>query len=177
MLYTFVSFLQSSLGCFSMMPLYILQVTVTATDNVSPNPQVSSATVFVNVLRDLFSPRFTNIPTTINVNERAAVNTTVFTATATDQDLKQSIVYEIVGLFPTQSFFVLDSSNGRIILRNSLLSDSLQTQSYTVCIVFVNDKMYTYVVFCYCKINIHAQIAVHWCSTFIGWIAKQFGLM
>lgn len=110
------------------------QVTVTATDNVSPNPQFSTATVFVNVLRDRFPPQFTNLPTVIQVQESSNINSTVFTATATDQDLKGTIVYEMIGMFPAQSFFDVNPISGRVFLRNGLLSDSLQTSSYVVSI-------------------------------------------
>lgn len=109
-------------------------MTVTATDNVSPNPQFSTATVFVNVLRDRFPPQFTNLPTVIQVQESSNINSTVFTATATDQDLKGTIVYEMIGMFPAQSFFDVNPISGRVFLRNGLLSDSLQTSSYVVSI-------------------------------------------
>ncbi|KAJ8318063.1 hypothetical protein KUTeg_003154 [Tegillarca granosa] len=108
---------------------YVLNVL--ASDNVSPSPKIASATVFVNVLRDLASPRFTNLPDRVNVFENQAVNRSIYTATATDADLKGRIVYELTGLFPTQSFFTVDSNSGAVILRNSLLSDSVSTQEYT----------------------------------------------
>lgn len=107
---------------------------MTATDNVSPNPQFSTATVFVNVLRDRFPPQFTNLPTVIQVQESSNINSTVFTATATDQDLKGTIMYEMIGMFPAQSFFDINPISGRVFLRNGLLSDSLQTSSYVVSI-------------------------------------------
>ena len=113
---------------------------MTATDNISPNPQFSTATVFVNVLRDRFPPQFTNLPTVIQVQESSSINSTVFSTTATDQDLKGAIVYEMIGMFPAQSFFDINPVTGRVFLRNGLLSDSLQTTSYTVSIELPNSS-------------------------------------
>jgi protocadherin Fat 4 len=118
-------------------------VTVTATDNVNPNPQFATATVFVNVLRDRFSPVFSNLPTVISVQESVGINASVFTATATDQDLKGSIVYQMIGMFPAQSFFDVNPSTGRVFLRNGLLSDSLQTSSYVVSCELINPYLRT----------------------------------
>ena len=107
-------------------------MTVLASDNVQPNPQRASATVFVKVIRDRSPPVFNNLPTTISVDEQTVLNTTVYTASATDSDLKGSIYYELVGQFPAQSFFQVNFVTGRISLRNNLLSDSLETASYTL---------------------------------------------
>lgn len=65
-----------------------MQITVTAQDNVGSNQQFASATVIVTVLRDLFSPLFTNLPGSVTLDEQQAVNRTVYTVTATDNDLE-----------------------------------------------------------------------------------------
>ncbi|XP_035826838.1 protocadherin Fat 4-like [Aplysia californica] len=103
-------------------------VSVFATDN----QQTASAEVFVTVLRDLFQPQFTNLPTTISVDETININSTVFTASATDADLQGSIRYEVIGLFPSQSFFNVDPVSGAVVLRNSLMSDAEGRISYTL---------------------------------------------
>ena len=59
-------------------------ITVLATDG----SQTASAEVFVTVLRDLFQPQFTNLPTSVSVDEDVVSNTTIFTALATDADLQ-----------------------------------------------------------------------------------------
>ena len=61
---------------------------MTANDNAGTSQQFSTASVIVTVLRDLFSPVFSNLPASINLNEGRAINSTVFTATATDADLE-----------------------------------------------------------------------------------------
>ncbi|RUS85647.1 hypothetical protein EGW08_006593, partial [Elysia chlorotica] len=107
-------------------------ITVNAQDNVQQNTQFASAEVIVTVIRDLFRPQFTNLPTTITLQETNAINDTVFTATATDADRKGQIRYEVIGLFPSQSFFDVDVISGRVVLRNSLMSDAEGRTSYTV---------------------------------------------
>ena len=65
-----------------------VQITVTAQDNAGSNQQFASASVIVTVLRDLFPPLFTNLPTSVTLDEKQAINRTVFTATANDADLE-----------------------------------------------------------------------------------------
>ena len=62
----------------------VYTVNVQATDN----NQIASAEVIVTVLRDLFRPTFSNLPTNINVDEDSNTNVTVFSAVATDQDIQ-----------------------------------------------------------------------------------------
>ena len=42
------------------------------------------------------------------------------------------IRYELVGIFPAQSFFEINAVSGDVVLRNSLLSDSEGREIYTV---------------------------------------------
>ncbi|KAH3873275.1 hypothetical protein DPMN_036506 [Dreissena polymorpha] len=57
-----------------MQTLYLFQLTVRATDNRIPTAQSTTATVIVTVLRDLAPPRFTNLPFTIDLNEKTVIN-------------------------------------------------------------------------------------------------------
>ncbi|WAQ95445.1 FAT4-like protein [Mya arenaria] len=91
-------------------------LTVRATDNRLENTKFGTATVYVTVLRDLSPPRFTNLPFSIDINEQTTIDT---------------IVYALVGQFPVQSFFDLDTATGQVTLRNSLLSDNTQNTIYT----------------------------------------------
>ena len=43
---------------------------------------------------------------------------------ATDADLEGTIVYQLVGDFPVQSFIDVDSNTGEVNLRYSLLANS-----------------------------------------------------
>ncbi|XP_076458561.1 protocadherin Fat 4-like [Babylonia areolata] len=106
-------------------------ISVTARDNAGSNQQFASASVIVTVLRDLFSPLFSNLPSSVALNEQQAVDRTVFTATATDADLEGVIRYELAGIFPVQSFFEINEVTGELVLRNSLLSDGDGRQTYT----------------------------------------------
>ena len=56
----------------------------------------------------------------------------IYQVSATDDDLEGTIVYGLTGLFPVQSFIDVNPSTGVVTLRNSLLSDSVQTTVYTV---------------------------------------------
>lgn len=54
--------------------VFHLQLTVRATDNQPNNPQTTTATVYVTVLRDLAPPRFTNLPFSIDLDENTAID-------------------------------------------------------------------------------------------------------
>ena len=56
----------------------------------------------------------------------------IFKVDAVDEDLEGTIVYQLVGDFPVQSFIDVDSSTGEVNLRYSLLADSTQNSVYTV---------------------------------------------
>ena len=46
--------------------------------------------------------------------------------------IQGAIRYELVGIFPVQSFFELNTVSGNLVLRNSLLSDGDGRETYTV---------------------------------------------
>lgn len=110
----------------------LFQVNVIGSDlSVSP-PLTSQATVFITIIRDQFPPRFTNLPGSINLQELFPINATVFTAKAEDDDLQGSIVYDLVGVFPCRSYFIIDQLSGQIVQRNSFQYDNQQLATYTV---------------------------------------------
>ncbi|WAQ96419.1 CELR3-like protein [Mya arenaria] len=119
---------------------YVLSVR--ATDNHPTVPQVAMTTVYVTVLRDIAAPRFTNLPTSINVDENRDVGSVVYTVTAVDDDLEGRIVYALVGEFPVQSYFNLNTSTGAVRLQYSLLSDSQQNTVYTL--YMLSEKKYSF---------------------------------
>ena len=55
--------------------------------------------------------------------------------------LQGSIRYEISGVYPAETFFFISPTQGVIVIRNSLKSDSLQATEYTVsgvlCVVHI----------------------------------------
>ncbi|XP_041364043.1 protocadherin Fat 4-like [Gigantopelta aegis] len=107
-------------------------ITVIARDAVERNPQFASASVIVKVLRDIWAPQFMNLPSTLDLTEHQTVGHTVFSASATDRDREGVLTYELIGLFPAQSFFEVRPRTGEVVLRNSLLSDSIGHISYTI---------------------------------------------
>ena len=56
--------------------------------------------------------------------------------------LQGAIRYELIGDYPTQSFFQLNSVTGNITTRASLKSDNLRSQSYTVCYMYIQSVQY-----------------------------------
>lgn len=57
------------------------------TDNGQP-PKTSSGTLTVNVPRDLYKPVMSNLPGSINLNEKVATGTGVYTVSVRDGDLQ-----------------------------------------------------------------------------------------
>ncbi len=93
--------------------------------------QRSSTRVNVNVPRDVGAPVFQR-PQARRINENAAVNSSVATFRANDPDLQGRVLYELVGDYPSQSFFWVDATTGVLFVRNSLQSDSLQSTEYGI---------------------------------------------
>ena len=56
----------------------------------------------------------------------------IFQVSAVDDDLEGDIVYDLIGVFPIQSFIDVDPSTGVVTLQKSLLSDSVQNSEYIV---------------------------------------------
>lgn len=103
------------------------QLTVAAVDSGSPSRQ-QNVSVTINIERDNGPPVFQNLPYTTTITHDHTVNSLVKATTAVDSDLKGELVYEIVGNIPAPSFFYLPNENsGRILLRNDLRFDSLDT--------------------------------------------------
>ncbi|KAH3862863.1 hypothetical protein DPMN_025838 [Dreissena polymorpha] len=119
-------------------PLFrdIYEITVKVNDNGVPE-KFSTGQVIVLVPRDLQNPVL-NLPTTVTVLETALIGSNVFNVDATDGDQKGNLVYRIEGVFPDMMFFNIDAT-GQITLRNSLMSDSQQDQSYTVVVEVYDD--------------------------------------
>ena len=46
--------------------------------------------------------------------------------------LQGEIVYELVGLYPSENFFLINGSTGEVSLKTSLRADSLKSTSYLV---------------------------------------------
>ena len=108
---------------------YLLRVK--ASDNPAESEQMSTVQVRIYVARDEIRPRF-NGPYRLTIDENLAVNKSVTTVRATDGDQSGEMTYEIVGVYPAETFFWINSRSGTIYIRNSLSSDSLKTATYRV---------------------------------------------
>ena len=72
---------------YLIMLFFCLQILVRASDRFNDTKgQVSTARVLVNVPRDQNPPRFSGIPYLARITENTAVNTSIFTVRADDQD-------------------------------------------------------------------------------------------
>ncbi|XP_060080745.1 protocadherin Fat 4-like, partial [Ylistrum balloti] len=108
----------------------IYTVRIEASDNGVPSPKTARSTVTVIVPRDLSNPAFTNLPDTININEDSTPGTSVFDVTASDQDRRGNLTYNLVGVFPAQTFFKMDPLTGEITILNVPKSDSQENMEY-----------------------------------------------
>jgi protocadherin Fat 4 len=100
----------------------------------SEGSQMSTTRVTVTVPRDQNPPRFSGTYQT-RLTENAAVNSSVINIRATDVDRKGDMMYDIIGLYPSESFFWINELTGAIYLRNSLKEDSLKSTQYTIRVV------------------------------------------
>ena len=105
--------------------LFILQFQVRVTDSFL-FPKSDLATVQVNVRRDVFPPFFVNTPYSAGVAYNTPVGTSIFSASASDQDLEGFIVYEITGYFAAPGYFNINPSTGDITIR-ALLNNDVST--------------------------------------------------
>jgi len=51
--------------------------------------------------------------------------------------LQQDLVYELIGVYPAQDYFIVNPTNGQVSLKASLTTDSLQLLDYTVSIAIM----------------------------------------
>ncbi|XP_070182189.1 protocadherin Fat 4-like [Littorina saxatilis] len=120
----YVSLARSLLNTTHNADLLNLQVT----DMRDGNERTDSADLTVNIIR---SPRFTNLPEQTTVERSAAVNTVVYTVSATDGNSVGEINYKLEGNYPALSYFVVDRVSGAVTMNTtSLLADSLLLESY-----------------------------------------------
>ncbi|XP_041363172.1 uncharacterized protein LOC121378881 isoform X2 [Gigantopelta aegis] len=90
------------------------------------NAQTATATCTINVLRNKAKPQFRNTPYRLQISENTAVNTSLLSVIAVDDDLRGKIVYEVIGENLAPYFFHIDpnpsSGGSQIVLQTSLLT-------------------------------------------------------
>ena len=102
------------------------------------NP-VSTATTncIFNVVRDQEPPVFIRTPYFVTILENRVVGERIYTVTATDADLRGSIVYGVSGDFLTGDYlatfyFSVDQNDGQVRVRNTLRTDSTTASTFEV---------------------------------------------
>ncbi|KAL5018741.1 hypothetical protein ScPMuIL_004463 [Solemya velum] len=108
------------------------RVLIEAKDDGEPIPNSSQATVTILVPRDIYPPLFSNLPNSIVIDESEPENSVIFGVQGIDQDQRGDLHYSIIGVFPAQTFFEIDSNTGQISVRNPPKTDIQQRGSYTV---------------------------------------------
>lgn len=78
--------------------LSLYQITVRVTDQRVTQERIDTSTVVVNVQRDQFPPVFQNTPYGVSITDSQALNTTIYTVSAVDSDLRVSERMDIRGV-------------------------------------------------------------------------------
>ncbi|RUS85645.1 hypothetical protein EGW08_006591, partial [Elysia chlorotica] len=107
-------------------------MSIVASDQGNPE-RTTPVLAIITVLRDQQPPFFINLPYSAVISELVQVGSEVRSVTARDNDLVGSIRYSLIGDYPTQSFFQLNSTTGRISTSAGLKSDNLRASFYRVC--------------------------------------------
>ncbi|KAK0048619.1 protocadherin Fat 4, partial [Biomphalaria pfeifferi] len=107
----------------------LYNLTVQASDNRLVNPKSDLCYIIVTIILDQ-PPFYTNPNANRNISEFTNLGV-ISRVQATDPDLQGQIQYLLVGLYPDQSFFSVNSVTGDINLVRSLTTDPVNQASYT----------------------------------------------
>lgn len=78
--------------------LSLYQITVRVTDQRVTQERIDTSTVVVNVQRDQFPPVFQNTPYGVSITDSQALNSSIYTVSAVDSDLRVSERMDIRGV-------------------------------------------------------------------------------
>lgn len=104
-----------------------------AFDNANPEKSAQSS-IIVQVDIDRENPVFDVFDYVFNTDEKQPVPNVVGVVSATDDDLRGEIWYEINGEFPGDVFFDVNKTTGQVYIRTDLMRDGDATESYTVSV-------------------------------------------
>ena len=107
---------------------------IVANDNSNPGKS-AFVEAFITVIRDQFPPNFVQLPYRRTLDERTSIGSSVYTVSAEDRDLVGQIRYELIGDYPTQSFFSLDTISGLISTTANLRSDASYNTFYVARVI------------------------------------------
>ncbi|XP_046561621.1 protocadherin Fat 4-like [Haliotis rubra] len=97
-------------------------------------PRATTTVLTVNIRSNVIYPEFGSTPYDISIPDTMAVQSSVFTVYAIDNDLKGQLMYDVTGVYPAPYFFSL-SPFGRITLIRSLTTDTFPSSRYDLRIV------------------------------------------
>ena len=110
------------------------QVRIVASDGGDPT-KTATATVQINVQRNLFAPKFQPQRIDRDILETHPLGEAIANVNATDQDTKAPhnvIRYEITGSENSKEFFLINEMTGEIYIKKPLSEDKASVSSYTV---------------------------------------------
>ena len=105
-----------------------------ASDGGDPT-KTATATVQINVQRNLFAPKFQPQRIDRDILETHPLGEAIANVNATDQDTKAPhnvIRYEITGSENSKEFFLINEMTGEIYIKKPLSEDKASVSSYTV---------------------------------------------
>lgn len=90
-----------------------------------------------DIVRDTEPPVFIRTPYRVNIIENRQIGERIYTVTATDADLRGSIVYGVSADFLTGDYlaafyFAVDLDDGEVRVRNTLRTDSTTASVFEV---------------------------------------------
>ena len=114
---------------------FLYQINVQARDNASPEKSAQSS-VELTIEIDRFGPVFEPENTIISMatEDTRPVGAVIGAVTARDGDRRGQIVYEVVGEYPGDNFFGVNSTTGQVYIITNLMDDALARSLYTVSI-------------------------------------------
>ena len=83
----------------------------------------AEATITITVHRNEFMPQWENAPYRQTVDEDISNQTGIYTVSATDKDLQETMIYEVIGIDPAPRYFSVGRKTGFIHVINDLKKD------------------------------------------------------
>lgn len=108
---------------------------------IPPKKSSSQATVVVRVVRNEQTPKFSNLPEEITVNQTLPEDIMVFKVVGADEDENvpfNRLSYSIVGDDSSPAFFQIDSVTGNVTVRRELEEGSGYDTTYKVTFVMLD---------------------------------------
>ncbi|XP_067672653.1 protocadherin Fat 4-like [Haliotis asinina] len=112
-----------------------LSCRIQASDNSYYEDAKTASAVLDLTVNQGHYPVFDQYSHRTSLTEHAPVSSVVFTVTASKPNLVGAMVYELVGVYPAPSFFMVDTTSGDVSIKSDLKTDSAGTAQYDLKIV------------------------------------------